>query len=451
MHLPKAACISPKTSYYEEFNGYTLGLLFALLFIASFWASGVYIIAPISLSAMTADEIKERKMKFTSTCLQRTLMLLFLVYPGVSVAIFGIFSCTQIGGVSYLNQDFNIMCYTRTWWRYAGGAIVWLFLVPVGVPVFFNRLLLHFRVPDMAKLLEDNAWLREAVEHTWRLGMPQPGGVDIQRLCVDNISDEHLAMLHGVLIDGANAEQAADLLAGRAFNGRKQSARISKSVSHDEESKSAQTPVLSLHGIKTVVTTAASRVEALREKISAALNPEAQEKLAKSTIVDGKNARDMHIAQLLYWCRNAGVLSISPISWSDDFGVPEPEGEAAGSEGAETPPAHAHRVALRSCDIPQQLKRASVECGFLFSVYTTKCWCVILWCNALCLILLILPCASPGTGRAWSSCANSSSRRFWRSSAPGARAKLSSAHWWRSLRCWVTCACSPIASRTSIS
>ena len=35
VHLPKAACMSPNTTYYEEFLGYTLGLLFALLFAPS--------------------------------------------------------------------------------------------------------------------------------------------------------------------------------------------------------------------------------------------------------------------------------------------------------------------------------------------------------------------------------------------------------------------------------
>jgi hypothetical protein len=131
----------------------------------------VYVIAPLSLAAMTTDEVQARKAKFSATCLQRTLMLLYLVYPGVSVAIFGMFSCTKIGSVWYLDQDLTTQCFSRTWWRYVGAAIAGIFLVPIGVPFFFNRLLRHFRVPDMSKLLEDNAWVREAAEHTWRLAM----------------------------------------------------------------------------------------------------------------------------------------------------------------------------------------------------------------------------------------------------------------------------------------
>jgi len=33
-----------------------------------------------------------------------------------------------------------------------------------------------------------------------------------------------------------------------------------------------------------------------------------------------------------------------------------------------------HRTGLRSHQVPFLLQRASVECGFLFAVYTTKCW-----------------------------------------------------------------------------
>ena len=371
VHLPKAACMSPNTNYYEEFQGYTLGLFFTLLFIALFWATGVYIIAPFSLSAMPADEIKARTAQFSSTCLQRTLMLLYLVYPGVSVTIFGMFSCTQVGDAWYLNQDFSTQCYTRTWWRYVGGAFVWLLLVPVGVPVFFTRLLHYYKVPDMAALLEDNAWLIEAVEHTWRLGMPQPGSIDIQRLCCDTISDEHLAMLHGVLVCGADKERAADLLAGRAIPEARRSSRGSKKGNGEESNGGKVPPSSLLHRTLTAVLT---RVNAVLSRMSALLRPEAHvdaEDIVGVGKGKGKSTRDVQLAQVLFWCRNAGVLSISPIAWTDDLGVP---GESDEGEDVAFTPLRVHRTGLRSRDIPQLLKRASVECGFLFAVYTTRCW-----------------------------------------------------------------------------
>ena len=373
VHLPKAACMSPNTTYYEEFQGYTLGLLFALLFIALFWALGVYVLSPLSLRGMNADEIKARTAKFSSTCLQRTLMLLYLVYPGVSVTIFGMFSCTQVGDAWYLNQDFSTKCYTRTWWRYVGGAFVWLVLVPVGVPVFFTRLLHYYKVPDMAALLEDNAWLIEAAEHTWRLGMPQPGGVDMQRLCVDTISDEHLAMLHGVLVCGADKEKAVDLLAGRAIPEAERLSRGSKEGNDgNEKSDGGKAPPSSK--LRRVLTAVLMQVNAVRARIAALLRPEAHVK-AEDIVGCGKgrSTRDVQLAHVLFWCRNAGVLSISPIAWTDDLGLPEGSDETEG-EGAALTPLRVHRTGLRSRDIPQLLKRASVECGFLFAVYTTKCW-----------------------------------------------------------------------------
>jgi len=357
VHLPKAACMSPKTSYYAEFQGYTLGLLCALIFIAVFWAAGVYVLAPLSLATMTADEVQARKAKFSSTCLQRTLMLLYLVYPGVSVAIFGMFSCTKVGSVWYLDQDFTTQCYTRTWWRYVAGAIVWLFLVPFGVPVFFNRLLRHFRVPDMAQLLEDNAWLREAAEHTWRLGMPQPGGLDVQTLCCDTIDDNHLAMIHGVLVKRCDADEAADLLAGRVNLGEAVVPGKKDVEGDGASSHPAPGPM--------------RRISNLRARISETLRPDLAARRSSTTVPESMG-REEQLAELLSWCRNAVVLSIAPISWTSDLGVPEAPANGASGDGAKHE--HTHRTGLRSCQVPSLLSRASVECGFLFAVYTTKCW-----------------------------------------------------------------------------
>ena len=119
----------------------------------------------------------ERLARFDSTVLSRALLVLYLVYPGVSVAVFQCFSCTRLeSGASFLDADVRITCWDATHRRYVGGAIVWLLLVPVGVPAFLTWLLHRFRVPQMARLLEQNAWLRAAVAHAWREGLAQPPG-----------------------------------------------------------------------------------------------------------------------------------------------------------------------------------------------------------------------------------------------------------------------------------
>ena len=369
VRLPKAACLSPQPSYYAEFNGYTLGLLCALLFIAAFWAFGLFLLAPLTLRGLSEADIKERRGNFSSTCLQRTLMLLFLVYPGVSVAIFGMvrqqplcfrmpacltsrfsqFSCTEVGDSSWLDQDFRIACYDRTWWRYCGGAIVWLLLVPAGVPLFFTALLRRFRVPDMAALVEDNAWLREAAEHTWRLGMPQPA-VNVQTLCCDTIDDTHLAMLCAVLLHGADADAAADILAGRT-------PKAGAAMPDEEADKAAPAQKRSL------IMRGLVRVVALRDRIAAALRPQVALELA----TPAASERAAQLARLMLWCRHSGVLSIGPMAWTDELGLPEAEPDASTLHAP-------HRTGLRSHEVPELLKRASIECGFLFSIYSTRCW-----------------------------------------------------------------------------
>ena len=195
----------------------------------------------------------------------------------------------------------------------------------------------------------------------------------MQRLCVDTISDEHLAMLHGVLVCGADKEKAVDLLAGRAIPEAERLSRGSKEGNDgNEKSDGGKAPPSSK--LRRVLTAVLMQVNAVRARIAALLRPEAHVK-AEDIVGCGKgrSTRDVQLAHVLFWCRNAGVLSISPIAWTDDLGLPEGSDETEG-EGAALTPLRVHRTGLRSRDIPQLLKRASVECGFLFAVYTTKCW-----------------------------------------------------------------------------
>ena len=70
----------------------------------------------------------------------------FATLPGAAQ-----FSCTKLkSGVAYLDADFTIVCYDKVHLRYVGGAIIWLFLVPLGVPAFFIWLLVRALVMDIA-------------------------------------------------------------------------------------------------------------------------------------------------------------------------------------------------------------------------------------------------------------------------------------------------------------
>jgi len=209
VQLPAAACLNPSPSYYKQFNGFTLGLVGAMLFMGAMFLFGKYVLAPLTLRGLPAEEMDRRVGKFQSTILGRALLILYLVYPGVSVSVFGIFSCTATSYASFLDADMTITCWDSTHWRYVAAGVVWVFVIPVGVPYFFIRLLRHFMVPQMAQLRADNAWLQEAAQLAWTMGLAQ-NGITMSTLNVDNISDAHLE---------ASCVGAAKLCAEAAFSG----------------------------------------------------------------------------------------------------------------------------------------------------------------------------------------------------------------------------------------
>lgn len=83
------ACLNPNPSYFKQFNGYTLGLLGAELLMGTLWLFGKHVVAPVALRHVSHAERANRLSTFNSTVLSRLLLMLYLVYPGVSVAIFG--------------------------------------------------------------------------------------------------------------------------------------------------------------------------------------------------------------------------------------------------------------------------------------------------------------------------------------------------------------------------
>ena len=92
LQLSVALCactsLNPSPNYYKQFNGYTLGLLFAEVFIGSLWLLG-RAVARLTLRHLPEREQRHRLLQFNSAVLSRLLLLLYVVYPGVSVAIFG--------------------------------------------------------------------------------------------------------------------------------------------------------------------------------------------------------------------------------------------------------------------------------------------------------------------------------------------------------------------------
>jgi hypothetical protein len=393
------ACLNPNPSFYSEFNGsrscgtvvrrrvllrcltrrvpagYTLGLLFAMFSMAALWVLGTHGLARVTLRGLPPDERAERLTRFNSTVLTRALLVLYLVYPGarvaqgramrvrtadlpaaacagVSVAIFSVFTCTRLeSGVSYLNADARIMCWDAEHRRYVGGAIVWLLIVPVGVPASFIWLLRRFRVPQMAALLEQNAWLRAAIAHAWREGLAQPPGAAC--LAVDTIPTAHLEALHAFFLRDVAAEEASDILLGKA-----------PPVAEGDDSAAAAGALKSDAAGSTVV----ARVSARLRRSSSLLTGARAAEQAEPLPLDPAARRELLLAELLRWCQTSGDVAIPGIVW----GVLDEEEEAlpaaaaaVASDGAmpSSTAAAAGAPKVRTKDVPQLLEHALSECG----------------------------------------------------------------------------------------
>ena len=69
-----------------------------------------------------------------ATVFRAESMVLFIAYPSVSVKIFRLFNCVNVGGAHYLTEDMRLLCYSRVWWAYAIYGLVMIVLYVVGLP-----------------------------------------------------------------------------------------------------------------------------------------------------------------------------------------------------------------------------------------------------------------------------------------------------------------------------
>jgi len=258
----------------------------------------------------------------------------------------------------------SITCWDSTHWRYVAAGVVWVFVVPVGVPYFFIRLLRHFKVPEMAQLRADNAWLQEAAQLAWTMGLAQ-NGIKMSTLNVDNIADAHLEALHALFILDAPVERASDIMSG-----------ISLPL-NDDEFKQADAE----DGAQEASCVSFAK---LRAKAAGSLTPAASSRRAAV------------LTALLVWCRTSGKLALPALEWE------EMEGEEAAKIDHElyeeaieeqhaalaTHPPVAQRgwrwwissrlssqpAAIACSDLPHLQRIALREVGFLFAAYHTQTW-----------------------------------------------------------------------------
>jgi hypothetical protein len=254
-------------------------------------------------------------------------------------------------GRAFLDADLAITCYDSQHWRYVAAGVAWLFVVPIGVPCFFIWLLRRFHVPQIVALMEDNAWVREAAEHAWTLGMKQ-SDIVVKDLDVDSISDRHLEALYALCVRDVSAEEATDILSG-----------VAPPVADEVEAGDAEQPT----GLKARAVVAAAAAAERVKKMGKACRRSRLEFEA-----DPQAARRAFLLQeLLGWCRTACVISLPPLRWDD---VEDALDTVEGSEvdTGYVAPSPSGRIACR--DLPRLQMIALKEVGFLFATYSIHCW-----------------------------------------------------------------------------
>merc|ERR1719181_1458592 len=117
------ACFSTNFNYYHNL---TLTLAWPLVALMVNWV----VMAP--KGGVTSGTQYERFETIK-------LLLLYIVLPTASLAIFKLFVCTEelADGTSFLKADLSIQCYTPQYKGYATLAAVGILVYPIGIPLYF--------------------------------------------------------------------------------------------------------------------------------------------------------------------------------------------------------------------------------------------------------------------------------------------------------------------------
>lgn len=241
---------------------------------------------------------------------------------------------------------------------YVAAAVIWTIIIPIGVPRFFIWLLTYFKVPQMARLKIDNAWLCEAVKEAWARGLPQPFTGLPAFVTVQTIETEHLEALYALLVKGASAEEATDIMSGAAPPVAENEVIIPDAEREDGGEPPVPNPLLSRRETtRSLLARASTRrllqasaesplaigpsqylshravvvpppptklqrllllIKAVRVRISAYLHPGGKNaaRLLKATSKSAAR-RAFLLDVILAWCKHSGELSIPVVDWEE--------------------------------------------------------------------------------------------------------------------------------------
>jgi hypothetical protein len=252
---------------------------------------------------------------------------------------------------------------------------VWLCIVPAGIPAFFLWLLRHFRVPQAAALLADNAWLRECTKLAWQEHMAQPE--EAKDVTYDTISTLHLEALVAFFLHDISAEEAAEILAGTrppvfVFDDEDISAA-------DAEASDATQRTGPMAGARSRVASAKALLERGLGRVAGLERAESKRlslaKKAASIRHDGEDKeaararRSFLLASLLCHCRTSGDMALPLLTWDPIEGD-----DAAALAAPPAPDATPHPGGVRCTELVEVIETARRDVSFLFAAYRTDAW-----------------------------------------------------------------------------
>lgn len=134
MNIIPLGCMMDLT-FYADFmlTIYTPLILIVLVQVAT---AGKYLLDKKKGDTKASDSYKDNTMKFS-------LLVLFILFPSVSLKMCSMFDCREIYGQYWLRADVQLQCYDDVWTSYAVVATAGVLVYPIGIPLLFCTILMR--------------------------------------------------------------------------------------------------------------------------------------------------------------------------------------------------------------------------------------------------------------------------------------------------------------------
>jgi len=190
--LPGTACSTPRSDFYNSFNGITISVAGMLIYIALVWYYGMQRMHRLRWAQTKVDA-------FHRKTLHRLVLFLTISYAPVTEVVLSMYSCRNISGKLYLREDTSKMCLYHQYATYRHLAGFWVAFYVFGVPLLFLGLLFYYNVPQVARALQANQRLRSLWMHAHHKGIALPE-VQLQSITLESIAHDHIRLLFRALI-----------------------------------------------------------------------------------------------------------------------------------------------------------------------------------------------------------------------------------------------------------